>query len=69
MRPAHIHFIVSASGYRPVVTQIFDRKDKYVDNDAVFAVKENLVVDFVERVGDPKATFELQYAFVLAKQG
>jgi len=28
------------------VTQIFDRKSKYLENDSVFAVKDNLVVDF-----------------------
>ena len=26
-RPAHIHFIVSAPGYKPLVTQIFDKRD------------------------------------------
>jgi catechol 1,2-dioxygenase len=40
MRPAHIHFIVSAPGYRSLTTQIFDRRDKHIADDAVFAVKE-----------------------------
>lgn len=26
-RPAHIHFIVSAEGYKPLVTQVFDGRD------------------------------------------
>ena len=38
-RPAHIHFVVSADGYEPVTTQIFDRTDEYLGSDAVFAVK------------------------------
>ena len=46
-RPAHIHFIVSAKGYEPVVTHIFVRGDPYIDSDAVFGVKESLIVPFV----------------------
>jgi catechol 1,2-dioxygenase len=46
-RPAHIHFVVSAEGYEPVTTHIFDRTDPYLASDAVFAVKESLVCDFV----------------------
>jgi catechol 1,2-dioxygenase len=46
-RPAHIHFVVSAEGYEPVTTHIFDRTDPYLGSDAVFAVKESLVCDFV----------------------
>ena len=39
-RPAHIHFVVSADGYEPVTTHIFDRTDPYLASDAVFAVKD-----------------------------
>ena len=66
MRPAHIHFIVSAPNYKPVVTQIFDRRDKYLKDDSVFAVKDSLIVDFLPRKGDPKAQFELEYDFRIA---
>ncbi|KAA6407866.1 MAG: aromatic compound dioxygenase [Lasallia pustulata] len=66
MRPAHIHFIVSAPGHKPIATQIFDRRDPHLAEDAVFAVKDSLVVDFLPREGDPKADFELPYDFKLA---
>ena len=46
-RPAHIHFVVSAEGYEPVTTHIFDRTDEYLSSDAVFAVKDSLICDFV----------------------
>lgn len=46
-RPAHIHFIVSAPGYEPVTTEIFVEGDPYLDSDAVFGVRNSLVVDFV----------------------
>jgi hydroxyquinol 1,2-dioxygenase len=50
-RPAHIHFVVSADGYEPVTTHIFDRSDEYLDSDAVFAVKESLICEFVRHDG------------------
>lgn len=52
---------VVKDGFKPVTTQIFDRQDKYLHNDSVFAVKESLVVDFVPLKGNPKATLELEF--------
>ena len=46
-RPAHIHFVVMAEGCEAVTTHIFDRTDEYLDSDAVFAVKDSLICDFV----------------------
>ncbi len=51
-RPAHIHMIVRAPGYKTVTTHIFDSTSKYLDSDAVFAVKPSLLRDFVERSAD-----------------
>ena len=45
-RPAHIHVIVSAPGYQTVATHVFDSASKYLDSDAVFAVKSSLVRPF-----------------------
>jgi catechol 1,2-dioxygenase len=47
MRPAHIHFIVGAPGFEPVTTHMFVAGDEYLDSDAVFGVKDSLIVDFV----------------------
>jgi hydroxyquinol 1,2-dioxygenase len=52
-RPAHIHFIVGAEGHHPVTTHIFVSDSRYLDSDAVFAVKKRLVRDFAE-VTDPE---------------
>lgn len=60
-RPAHIHFIVSVPGYKPVVTQLFTEGDEYLESDAVFGVKNSLVVDY-EKSGDE---WKLSYDFVL----
>jgi hydroxyquinol 1,2-dioxygenase len=46
-RPAHIHTIVSAPGFEAVTTHVFAKGDHYLDSDAVFGVKDSLVVDFV----------------------
>jgi protocatechuate 3,4-dioxygenase beta subunit len=51
-RPAHIHFIVSADGYVPVTTHVFDSESPYLDSDAVFGVKQSLVRKLV--VHDPE---------------
>lgn len=42
-RPAHVHLIVSAPGFVPVTTHLFDDESAYLDTDAVFAVKASLV--------------------------
>ena len=51
-RPAHIHFIVTACGYAPVTTHLFDSGSPYLDSDAVFGVKDSLVRAFAT-VDDP----------------
>lgn len=46
-RAAHIHAKVSADGFVPVTTHIFDRESDYLDSDTVFGVKGSLIRDFV----------------------
>jgi|SRR5579859_3449673 len=43
-RPAHIHFMISAPGYRRLVTHLFVAGDPYLESDAVFGVKPELIV-------------------------
>jgi protocatechuate 3,4-dioxygenase beta subunit len=45
-RPAHVHFLVTAPGHRPVTTHLFVAGDPYIDSDAVFGVKESLIREF-----------------------
>ena len=51
-RPAHIHMIVRAPGYRTLTTHIFDAASEYLDSDAVFAVKPSLLREFELRSAD-----------------
>ncbi len=43
-RPAHFHFIVSAEGCKALTTEVFFADDRYIDEDAVFGVRESLLV-------------------------
>ena len=66
-RPAHIHFIATAPGYRPVTTHIFVAGSPYIESDAVFAVKKSLITEFTP-VDDPgqAARYGLDGPFHLA---
>lgn len=42
-RPAHIHYWVSAAGYKPLVTQLYFKGDPYNDKDDF--IKPSLIID------------------------
>jgi catechol 1,2-dioxygenase len=65
-RPAHIHLVVRHEGYKHLTTQIFDKDCKYLADDSVFAVKDELSVTFELLEGDPEAKLELKYDITLA---
>lgn len=55
-RAPHVHFMISAPGYQSLITQLFVRGGAYLDTtdgggDAVFGVKDELVVDFTPQHG------------------
>ena len=45
-RPSHLHFIVTAPGHRTLVTEVFPSDDPYLDKDAVFGVREKLIMEY-----------------------
>jgi protocatechuate 3,4-dioxygenase beta subunit len=49
MRPAHVHFLVNAPGYEPLITHVFIEGDKYIDSDVVFGVKDELIAKVEKR--------------------
>jgi catechol 1,2-dioxygenase len=53
-RPAHVHFFISADGFRKLTTQINIDGDEYLWDDFAFASREGLVPALV-RVEDPAA--------------
>jgi hydroxyquinol 1,2-dioxygenase len=80
MRAAHLHFMVSAAGYRTLVTHIFVRGDELLDSDTVFGVKDSLVKDFEGQpastptpdgrdLGDGRSWSRVRFDIVLAPDG
>jgi hydroxyquinol 1,2-dioxygenase len=51
MRPAHIHFLVGAPGYRELVTALYLRDDPHLEDDVVFGSSGDLAVDI--QANDP----------------
>ena len=64
-RPAHIHFKITAQGYHPLITHLFVAGDNYLETDAVFAVRDSLIVDLTQA---DDAHLTATYDFVLAKE-
>lgn len=72
-RPAHIHFMISAQGYEPVTTELFLSGDPYLDSDAVFGVRESLIVALqphdsqaaAQELDVPVPFYTVEYDFVL----
>jgi catechol 1,2-dioxygenase len=62
-RPAHVHLIVSAEGYEPLVTQLFVDTSDYLDSDVASAVKDELIVHPEPR---EDGSFTIEYDFALA---
>ena len=68
MRPAHIHFLVGAPGYRELVTALYLRDDPHLTDDVVFGSSDDLAVDVVANdpnnpiKGLPSIRFDLKLA-------
>ena len=73
-RPGHIHMMVYREGFVPVTTHLFAADSPYLDSDAVFGVRDSLIVPYArhERGAAPdgrmmdKPFHSAQYDFVLA---
>jgi alcohol dehydrogenase class IV/protocatechuate 3,4-dioxygenase beta subunit len=50
-RAPHLHFMITAPGYRRLITQLFVAGGAYLDSDAVFGVKDDLIVPFEPGTG------------------
>ena len=76
MRPAHMHAVVSAPGYQQVITHVFVEGDPYLDDDAVYAVKDSLVGKYkkvndaaqAKKLGMSNPFLKLEWDFRLAPE-
>jgi len=48
-RPAHLHVIVEAPGYRPITTELFLSDDPCLERDAAFGVRKDLILQLEEK--------------------
>ncbi|MEU4524529.1 dioxygenase [Amycolatopsis sp. NPDC024027] len=72
-RPAHVHFLINAAGFEPLITHLFQEGAQYLDSDVVFGTKQELVVAFEPREPGPtpdggesaEPWLEARYDFVL----
>jgi protocatechuate 3,4-dioxygenase beta subunit len=62
-RPAHIHFIITAPGFRPLVTALYIEGDQYFDSDVVFGSREQLVVKY--QAGSAANVDAIEYKFII----
>lgn len=65
-RPGHMHFMIQKPGCRSLISQIFDSSSEYLDNDSVFAVKDDLVAEFVPTPGAAQ-DLHVQFNFALKR--
>jgi hydroxyquinol 1,2-dioxygenase len=63
-RPAHVHFMIAAPGYRTLTTALYLDGDRYLDSDAVFGAKESLIVR-IERSSSSDSPSAIAFRFVL----
>ncbi|KIV99781.1 uncharacterized protein PV09_08587 [Verruconis gallopava] len=74
-RPSHMHFMFDKKGYDHLITSLYLRGDPYETSDAVFGVKESLLVDLktvdasaASKYGVKEGTKLLTYDFVLVSE-
>lgn len=75
MRPAHMHFMFAKEGYDNLITALYIKGDPYENSDAVFGVKDSLVVSLGEVNADETEEYgvlsnckTLKWDFVLVEE-
>lgn len=71
-RPAHLHFIVKAPGFDTITTHVYERGDPHLHEDAVFAVREELLGEFkpdARRNGQRAYTLDFTFVMVRTRKG
>jgi len=67
-RPSHIHMLITAGGYRELVTALYFGDDVHIGSDTVFGVSDSLVVDAADDPACPIPGLRaVHYDFRLAK--
>jgi hydroxyquinol 1,2-dioxygenase len=64
-RPAHLHFMISAPGFKTLTTALYIAGDPYLDSDAVFGSKQSLVVGYRHPPANDSSPDSVEFEFVL----
>ncbi|MCT4577507.1 dioxygenase [Donghicola sp.] len=64
-RPGHIHFMIMKDGYKTLISQIYDSTTEYLDNDSVFAVKEELIGEMTKAPEGADTDMVMTFDFVI----
>jgi catechol 1,2-dioxygenase len=75
-RPAHVHFFVTAPGYRQLTTQINIAGDEYLYEDVAFGTRNELIpaiqrvtdADEIHKAGVNKPFAKIKFDFVVTKE-
>jgi catechol 1,2-dioxygenase/hydroxyquinol 1,2-dioxygenase len=71
MRPAHIHYLVDAAGYRELITALYLKGDPHLHDDTVFGVSSDLVAEV--RANDAECPIgsvpSIRFDLKLAREG
>src|SRR5258706_2395955 len=69
-RPAHIHFLIGAGGYRELVTSLYLGDDQYIDSHTVVRVSRSLIRSARPRASSPCPALDaIHYDFTLSLAG
>jgi catechol 1,2-dioxygenase len=71
-RPAHLHALIFKSGFKTLISQVYDPADPHIDTDVQFGVTKALMGDYLRHEephpGDPDAKrpwYSLDYTYVM----
>lgn len=72
-RPAHVHFLITADGFEPLITHLFQQGAPFLDSDVVYGTRPELIIPFEPREAGPtpdggrcdQPWLEAHYDFVL----
>ncbi len=72
MRPAHLHFLAYKTGFKTLISQVYDPEDKNLETDAQFGVTRHLIGNFVRhespRAGTPDVAppwYSIEHTFIM----
>jgi len=72
MRPAHLHFLAYKTGFKTLISQVYDPEDKNLETDAQFGVTRHLIGNFVRhedpRPGTPDVVppwYSIEHTFIM----